>query len=82
MPELVNPAQIKDFGRNLGVRTQIDDGNSWVLARYGALLNPRPRALPATEARVLQGLLSQCERNRLEKATATKKPSEKWHGSL
>lgn len=80
---IVNPAQVKDFGRSLGVRTKTDGVDSWVLARYGALLHPKPWAPPAPEARVLQALLSrreaiaqdlQRERNRLEKADATDTP--------
>jgi len=81
---IVNPAQVKDFGRSLGVRTKNDGVDSVVLARYGALLNPRPWTPPAHEARVLQALLSrreavaqdlQRERNRLEKADATDTPA-------
>lgn len=81
---IVNPAQAKDFGRSLGVRTKNDGVDSVVLARYGALLNPRPWMPPAHEARVLQALLSrreaiaqdlQRERNRLEKAGATDTPA-------
>jgi len=80
---IVNPAQVKDFGRSLGVRTKTDGVDSFVLARYGALLNPKPWTPPAQEARVLQALLSrreaiaqdlQRERNRLEKADATDTP--------
>jgi len=81
---IVNPAQIKDFGRSLGIRTKTDGVDSRVLARYAALLKPRPWTPPAQEARVLQALLSrreaivqdlQRERNRLEKAEATETPS-------
>ncbi|WP_197495947.1 IS110 family transposase [Methylomonas sp. DH-1] len=80
---IVNPAQVKDFGRSLGVRTKTDGVDSLVLARYGALLNPRPWTPPTPEARTLQALLSrreaiaqdlQRERNRLEKAQATDTP--------
>lgn len=80
---IVNPAQVKDFGRSLGVRTKTDGVDSFVLARYGALLQPKPWVPPAQEARVLQALLSrreaiaqdlQRERNRLEKANATDTP--------
>lgn len=81
---IVNPAQVKDFGRSLGVRTKTDGVDSLVLARYGALLNPRPWTPPAREARILQALLSRREaiaqdlqrreRNRLEKADATDTP--------
>lgn len=81
---IVNPAQVKDFGRSLGVRTKNDGVDSFVLARYGALLNPRPWTPPTQEARVLQALLSrrqaiaqdlQRECNRLEKADATDTPT-------
>lgn len=40
MVSIVNPAQIKDFGRGLAVRTKTDGVDSFVLARYGALLKP------------------------------------------
>jgi len=81
---IVNPAQVKDFGRSLGVRTKTDGVDSLVLARFGAMLTPRPWMPPAQEARVLQALLSrreaiaqdlQRERNRLEKADATDTPA-------
>ena len=80
---IVNPAQVKDFGRSLGVRTKTDGVDSFVLARFGALLNPKPWIPPSKEARTLQALLSrreaisqdlQRERNRLEKADATETP--------
>lgn len=80
---IVNPAQVKDFGRSLGIRSKTDGIDSWVLARYGALLNPKPWSPPTPEARTLQALLArrdaiaqdlQRERNRLEKADATETP--------
>ncbi len=80
---IVNPAQVKDFGRSLGVRTKTDGVDGFVLARYGALLKPKSWTPPAQEARMLQALLSrreaiaqdlQRERNRLEKADAIDTP--------
>lgn len=80
---IVNPAQVKDFGRGLAVRTKTDGVDSFVLARYGALLNPAAWTPPAPEARLLQALLArreaiaqdlQRERNRQEKAEATDSP--------
>ncbi|MDD5411488.1 MAG: transposase [Methylobacter sp.] len=80
---IVNPAPVKDFGGSLGVRTKTDGVDSLVLARYGALLNPRAWTPPPQEARTLQALLSrreaiaqysQRERNHLEKADATGTP--------
>ncbi len=75
--------QPKDFGRSLGIRTKTDGVDSLVLAKYGALTNPKPWLPPAQEARELQALLSRREaiaqdlrreRNRLEKADATDTP--------
>lgn len=81
---IVNPAQVKNFGRGLAVRTKTDGMDSYVLARYGALLKPVAWTPPAPEARMLQALLSrreaiaqdlQRERNRQEKADATDTPA-------
>jgi transposase len=81
---IVNPAQVKDFGRGLAVRTKTDGVDSYVLARYGALLKPSAWTPPAPEARMLQALISrreaiaqdlQRERNRQEKADATDTPA-------
>lgn len=80
---IVNPAHIKDFGRGLAVRTKTDGVDSFVLARYGALLKPAAWQPPPPEARVLQALLArrdaiaqdlQRERNRQEKTDATDTP--------
>ncbi len=80
---IINPAQVKDFGRGLAVRTKTDGVDSFVLARYGALLKPTAWIPPAPEARMLQALLArrdaiaqdlQRERNRQEKAEATDTP--------
>jgi len=84
MISIINPAQVKDFGRGLAVRTKTDGVDSVVLARYGALLKPKAWAPPPQEARVLQALLVrreaiaqdlQRERNRQEKAGATDTPA-------
>jgi transposase len=81
---IANPAQVKDFGKGLAVRTKNDGVDSWVLARYGELLKPAAWSPPSLEARKLQALLSrrealatdlQRERNRLEKADATDTPA-------
>jgi transposase len=77
---IVNPAQVKDFGKSLGIRTKTDGIDSLILAKYAALLNPKPWLPPTQEARELQALLSrreaiaqdlQRERNRLEKTETT-----------
>lgn len=80
---IVNPAQVKAFGQGLAVRTKTDGVDSFVLARYGALLKPAAWIPPPVEARTLQALLArreavaqdlQRERNRQEKADATDTP--------
>ncbi|MFZ1810091.1 MAG: IS110 family transposase [Candidatus Nitrotoga sp.] len=84
MVSIINPAQVKDFGRGLAVRTKTDGVDSVVLARYGALLKPKAWVPPPQEARVLQALLArreaiaqdlQRERNRQEKAGAADTPA-------
>ena len=84
MVSIINPAQVKDFGRGLAVRTKTDGVDSVVLVRYGALLKPKAWVPPPQEARVLQALLVRREaiaqdlhreRNRQEKAGATDTPA-------
>jgi transposase len=81
---IVNPAQVKDFGKGLAVRTKTDGMDSWVLARFGQVIQPAPWQPPRVEVRELQALLArqralaedlQRERNRLEKADATLTPT-------
>ena len=55
---IINPAQVKDFGRGLAVRTKTDGVDSAVLARYGALLKPAAWQPPPHQARALQALLA------------------------
>lgn len=87
---IVNPAQARDFGKGLGIRTKTDKVDSQILARYGALLQPPAWQPPSPQARTLQALLSrrealmqdlQRERNRQEKASLTHTP-EQIHQSL
>ena len=90
MVSIVNPAQVKDFGRGLAVRTKTDTTDSVVLARYGALLKPKVWMPPSLEARALTALLArreaiaqdlQRERNRQEK-TNISQPSALVQQSL
>ena len=74
---VVNPAQIKDFGKSLGVRTKTDKKDSMVIARYGMTQHPRLWQPEPDEIRTLKALIARyeavCEdilreENRLEKA--------------
>jgi transposase len=82
---IVNPAQVRSFALGLAIRTKNDGIDSFVLARYGALLQPKAWTPPSPEARLLQALLNrreaiaqdlQREFNRLEKADATESPTQ------
>jgi transposase len=55
---IVNPVQVKDFGKGLGIRTKTDNFDSLVLAKYDALLNPKLWRPTASEAHELLALLS------------------------
>lgn len=81
---IVNPAQVKDFGKGLAVRTKTDRVDSLVLARFGQLIKPEAWLAPPPQARYLQALLArreavamdlQRERNRCEKYAATDTPA-------
>lgn len=82
---IVNPAQVKDFGRGLAVRTKNDSKDSFVLARYGALLQPALWTAPSAAARRLQAYIAredaikkdiQREQNRREKSVVGNAPEE------
>jgi transposase len=82
---IVNPAHLKDFGRGLAVRTKNDSQDSFVLARYGALLQPAPWSAPSAAARRLQAYISredaikkdiQREQNRREKSVVSNAPED------
>lgn len=87
---VLNPAQVRDFGKGLGLRTKTDAVDSGLLARFGLLQKP-PAWQPApVHVRALRALLNrrqalledlQREHNRLEKAQATETP-ELIHQSL
>jgi transposase len=81
---IVNPAQVRSFAFGLAIRNKTDDMDSFVLARYGALLKPQIWIPPTQEARTLQALLKRREaishdllreKNRLEKADSTDTPT-------
>jgi len=74
---VVNPAFVRDFAKGLGVRGKTDKKDSLVLARYGALTNPRLWEPEPQDVRTLKALLTRLvglegdlrrEKNRLEKA--------------
>ena len=81
---IVNPAQVRNFAFGLAIRNKTDDMDSFVLARYGALVQPQIWISPSQEVRTLQALLKRREaivqdlireNNRLEKADSTDTPA-------
>jgi transposase len=80
---ILNPAQVRDFGKGLGLRSKNDTIDAWLLARFGLLQRPAPWQPPAPQVRVLRALVArrqavqedlQRERNRMEKARSTETP--------
>ena len=74
---VINPAQVKDYGRGLGVRTKTDKQDSFVLARFALEHNPRLWEPDPKEIRELKALINRLsvvekdirrEENRQEKA--------------
>lgn len=75
---VINPAFIRDFAKSLGTRSKTDKKDSFILARYGSMVEPNLWQPEPEEVRELKALLSrltglekdlQRESNRLEKAT-------------
>lgn len=80
---IINPAQARDFARSLAIRTKNDSVDSFVLARYAALLRPAAWIPPTPQARALQALIARVdaikqdlrrELNRKEKADVARAP--------
>ena len=88
---VLNPAQVRDFGKGLGVRTKTDGVDSWLLARFGLLQKPAAWQPPPAHIRELRALLArrqalsedlQREKNRLEKAQFSETTPHSIHQSL
>lgn len=55
---VINPRQIRNFARGLGLLAKTDAIDALVLARYAQMVNPEIRPLPAREQRLLADLLA------------------------
>lgn len=76
---VINPRQVRDFARSLGVRAKTDRLDAQVLARLGATLQPRVWTLPDEVTQALQELVARrrqvvemlvAEKNRRQQAVA------------
>lgn len=54
---LVNPRQVRDFARGLGVLAKTDRIDALVLARFGECARPRPTPPPPAHQALLRGLI-------------------------
>ncbi len=75
---VVNPRQVRDFGRATGRLAKTDILDAEVIARFGETLKPEPRPLPDAETQALQAVVTRrrqlvdmitAESNRLATAT-------------
>lgn len=55
---VVNPRQVRDFAKSIGVLAKTDRIDARILARFAEAVRPEPRSLPTPEAKELEGLLS------------------------
>jgi transposase len=55
---VINPRQIRDFARSMGILAKTDKVDAKVLARYAATIQPEPRPLPDEEALQLNTLVT------------------------
>lgn len=78
---VVNPRQVRDFARAVGILAKTDAIDATVLAHFGARLNPQLRPLPDAQATALADLLTRrrqlielhtAESNRLGQTLAPK----------
>ncbi len=78
---VVNPRQVRDFARAVGILAKTDAIDAAVLARFGATIRPTLRPLPDAQALALVDLLTRrrqlielqtAESNRLAQAIAAK----------
>ena len=66
---VVNPRQVRDFGRAMGQLAKTDVLDAEVIARFAEAVRPEPRPLPDAETQDLQGAVSR-RRQLVEMITA------------
>lgn len=82
---ICNPSQTKRFGQGIGIRNKTDRVDSYVLACFCKITNPRHWRPPSPESRALKAYIARAdalnrdlirEQNRGEKASSTLTPEE------
>lgn len=85
---VVNPRQVRDFAKALGILAKTDRLDAQILARYAETIRPEPRFLPDEQASQLQAVINRrrqlidmkiAEQNRLGLAHKTIKPKLQEH---
>ena len=85
---VVNPRQVRDFAKAMGLLAKTDRIDASVLALFGERVRPEPRELPSKAMQELEALLSRrrqilemlgAERNRLEHAKGSVKRDLQEH---
>lgn len=66
---VANPRQVRDFARATGIRAKTDALDAVILARFGAVLRPEPRPVPAPDVLALRALATR-RRQLVEMITA------------
>jgi len=74
---LVNPRQVRDFARSLGILAKTDKLDATIIAKFAEAIKPEPRSLPNASTQELKALVARrrqlvemltMERNRLHTA--------------
>lgn len=85
---VVNPRQVRDYARCLGLVAKTDQLDAQVLARFGEQIGPEPRLRPDARMQEAQGLVARrrqlvemltMEKNRLQQVPARTQPSVRRH---
>jgi transposase len=81
---VVNPRQVRDFAKAMGMLAKTDKVDSGVLGLFGERIRPEPRGVPEKEVRELNALITRraqlkemltAEKNRMGVAPRTMRPS-------
>jgi transposase len=85
---VVNPRQIRDFAKSVGLLAKTDILDARILARFAATVRPTPHPIPNTESRILSAIIARrrqivdmisTEKHRLGNAEQIVKPSIQSH---
>lgn len=85
---VINPRQIRDFAKSVGMLAKTDILDARIIARFAATVQPTPHPIPGIEAQELGAITARrrqivnmitAEKNRLSTASKTVKPRIRAH---